>query len=123
MWIEIAKMLSDLFTQHRDEMQQSKERLSIVFQEMSELLESTAKDLKSNNYPHGKCATMDVLATELVNKLIGKIEVDELDKLNRLLFEAVKLEQEFAKREDPKTIEVLLVASGRLKALSIIYKV
>lgn len=123
MWFEIARTLSEYYTQHKEKEQQVRDRLSIVFSSMSDLLEGTAKDLEGGVYPHGKCATMSVLATELTARLVGKMEVDKLDELHKMLFEAAKLEREFASRENPATIKELYVAAGKLKALSILIKV
>ena len=120
MWFEIAKTLTEYYTQHKEKEQQVKNRLSVVFQSMSDLLEETAKELQAGVYPHGKCATMGVLATELTGRLIGKMDTDTLDGLHKMLFEASKLEKEYANRENPQTIKELLVASGKLRALAMV---
>ena len=122
MWFDIAKTLFKYYTQHKEQEQQVKDRLSGIFENMSELLEETAKDLNAGTYPHGKCAAMEVLAIELTSKLIGKMEPNSLDSLHAMLFKASKLEKEYADRENPETIGELLVASGKLRALSMIVK-
>lgn len=120
MWLEIGKALVEIFTKQKQVKQEERQRLSTLFQHMSELLEDTARDLEKDLYPHGKCATMEMLSNELSGILIGKIESEKLDEVHRILLESSRLESEYAKRKDPETIKNLLIASGKFKALSII---
>lgn len=120
-WLEIGKLLMDIFKNHKEEKKEERERLHALFLEMSQLLEGTAVKLENDVYPHGDCQAMELLCVGLVAKLKPMIPFNELDMLTDQLMKASKLELEFATRKDPTTIETIRTASGTFKALSILY--
>lgn len=123
MWIEISKLIFDVFSKKKESNQNSKERLSVVFHEISELLRDTAHKIQEDIYPHGNCVAMDLLSKELSTFMFDKIDNERLSTLTRQLEEASRLELEYAKRKDPSTIIELEQASGLFKGLSILYKI
>lgn len=123
MWLDLIKMLVTI-AQHKKEVNiEQRERISKMYFQMSEILIDVIKDLKNNVYPSGKCATMWGLSENILNYLQDKINAEELNMLHQMLHSCSQLEREYAFREDPQTISVMIDASGRLHALSILYAV
>lgn len=123
MWFDVIKMLVTI-AQHKKEVNiAQRERVSKMYLQMSELLVDTVKDLRSDVYPHGKCATMWSLAENVLNYLQDKVNDEELKMLHEMLHSCSQLEREYATRQDPATINAMFEAAGRLHTLSILYSV
>lgn len=123
MWFEIIKFFREIILGELDRIEVQKSKIADFLKEISNLLEITAEQLKSDNYPHGSCAAMSALSNKLVDALDGKIEETEKIRLARLLDEACILEREWVERNNPATIDRLHQIAGELKAISLLLNI
>lgn len=123
MWLDIGKALVEIFSKFSEADRKRRDRLSVLFSDISYLLEDTAEQLSRDHFPYGSCAAMSQLASQLSEHVRGKIPEDQFETLQTKLFEATLIEKEYANRKDPRTISAMFEAAGYFKALSIMYKV
>lgn len=118
MWLDIIKLIIEVVTNKKQTTQANNQKISELFSQIAEILEKTANDLKMDIYPHGACQSLAVLSNSIVDILKDKMPLSEAINLSKLLGEASLIERDWAFRQDTKTIETLLIASGEFKAHS-----
>jgi hypothetical protein len=123
MWWDIAKELINFAYKKQINDIEKKEKISKACDRISKLLTDTVKELKSDVYPVGKCAAMDMLSEELIFCFKGYMEEDKLNHLSDMLHYSSKLEKEYATRKSNDTIDTLIKTAGQFDALSIIYSI
>ena len=101
----------------------TKLRISILLDEISNILLDTAKKLEKNEYPHFNCSLMEKMSDHLHFYLEDFLPENQLNELTCLLKESSQVEKQFAMREDPKTIKSLIDASAEFKSISLLLKV
>lgn len=123
MWLEIIKMTKDFIGDYIKSDKEDKEKVSVLLNDMSDLLMSVVKDLENDIYPHSSCSTMKVLTSEFYNKIKFILDDDKSVYLEYLLIQSSLLEREFALRKEPDTIIKLNEAAGEFKAISMLIKI
>lgn len=118
--ISIGSIMLDIFKAKTMIDEQSSEEVQKALLDIADLLDSVSFDLENNVYPHGKCAEMEMLATNLSDALIGDISDDYLEVLKNNLNSAVEIEKLYAERQDPNQIQKLRMAAGYFRAASIL---
>ncbi len=122
MWLDIIKSLVD-FTDRRSALKAAqRERLSTVFSDISNLLNDVAEEMENGIYPLGSCFAMTTLCEELLDNMRGIVDDKQIQELSPVLYNASRLEREYANRQDPQTLETLREAAGHFHAKSIIFK-
>lgn len=121
--ISICKEALDFLLKKQQINRENKDRLSNLFNEISIILEDTAKKLKNNDYPHGNCRLLEGLSIKLIDYLQNSITDEELIKLSNILKEISQVEMLYAIKDDPKTIPMIESASGEFKLMSILLKI
>lgn len=120
--IDLCKNIVDIIQKNKSANQQSKIRISEVLNEISNILEDTAKKISEDEYPHMNCQVMKNFANELHFYMMDYLNNDKIDQLHKTLIEASEIEKTYALRKDPETIPTLYEAAGEFKALSILIK-
>lgn len=123
MWLEIVKITKDLLGDLIKTSKEKKEKVSILLDEISDLLMSVSEDLEKDQYPHSSCSMMRVLTIEFYDKIKFTLDEEKSIYLENLLIQASLLEREFALRKEPETIIKLKEASGEFKAFSKLLKI
>lgn len=118
--ISIGSILLDIFKAKTLIDEESSEEVQKALLDIADLLDSVSFDLENNVYPHGKCAEMQMLATNLGDALTGDISDDYLEILKNNLNSAVEIEKLYAERHDPNQIQKLRMAAGYFRAASIL---
>lgn len=124
MWLEIGKIILEAFSNERKIQSEKRAKLAAIFQQISELLHQTAIELANDQYPHGKCAAMELLSREFVDEISGHnfFQEDKLKEIDFELQKASKLELEYSNRKNPETIVGISITSGKFHALSLLLK-
>ena len=120
--IDICKNIIDFAAKSKEIHEEKKEKISIILNEISSILEDTANKLKNDEYPHGNCVIMEKLSNELHSNLVDYFPEEDINDLHKVLIESSRVEREFADRKEPDTIPSILRASGEFKAMSILIK-
>lgn len=118
--ISIGSIMLDIFKAKTMIDDKSSEEVQKALLDIADLLDGVSFDLENGVYPHGKCAQMDMLATNLHDALTGDISDDYLDVLKNNLNSAVEIEKLYAERQDPNQIQKLRMAAGYFRAASIL---
>lgn len=118
--ISIGSILLDIFKAKTMIDEESSEEVQKALLDIADLLDSVSFDLENNVYPHGKCAEMEMLSTNLGDALTGDISDDYLEILKNNLNSAVEIEKLYAERHDPNQIQKLRTAAGYFRAASIL---
>lgn len=118
--IKIGSLLIDAFREKNKLDEDERDNIQEALFDVAELLDEVVYDLEAGNYPHGKCAQMDLLAKHLYNELDGKISKEYLHLLNTNLNSATALEKLYAEKDDPETIKELERAAGYFRAAGVL---
>lgn len=122
MWLDIVKFIISKYQDSKKLKIESRNRLSDIFSEISELIYSTVDKLKSDIYPQHSCFILKSLSEEIIIHLKEITDVEILKDLHEKLIQASNLEAEYAKRKDEHTIEKLIYIGAKFKSLAILYK-
>lgn len=115
--LQIANMIFNL-RERLELTKDQKQALSELLNNIGILINHVSLDLEKNIYPHDKCLQMEIYANELKNILSKKMKPDEIDKLNKLLNESVKVEKLFGELNNlsieskVRNLELLGIASS-----------
>lgn len=120
--IDICKSIIDLIHKDDEIRKETKQRVSSLLEQISDVLQDTADKLKRDEYPHSNCVVLETLSKNLHFTLMDLVNMDVLDNLHQLLSDASQIEKQYAFRKDPKTIPTIEKASGEFKAMSMILK-
>jgi len=121
--IDLCKNIIDYLRNENQLRLEDKLRVSMILNEISDILLDTSNKLKLDEYPHYNCVLMEKLANDLHFRLIDHIKPDELDKLHSVLMEASQIEKQYTWRKDPQTIPSIEKAAAEFKSFSILMKV
>jgi hypothetical protein len=122
MWADIFDIILNIYNTYKERKDNNSQRISKIFKDISEIIDSCIELLENDTYPHHYCEIMSAITKDLVKELSDILEVNKLLELESLLITASKLELEYANRKDKKTINALIVASARFKSMSILYQ-
>jgi hypothetical protein len=120
MWIEIIKYSKEIVGWFISENRKDKESLSKLFSDISSVIIDVADNLEKDTYPYYSCSIMETLSKSLYEKSVGILSEDESKKFEELLFNASKLEREFARRKELGIINELRITAGEFKGLSML---
>ena len=123
MWLTILEKLVDFIDRRQALKEAQRERVATVFADISQLLYDVADDLQVDNYPLGSCFAMTKLSEELLDHMRGIVDDKDIQELGPVLYNAARLEREYANRKDPATIDELRLAAGQFHVKSIIFKI
>ena len=118
--IDACKNIVHLIKDVREQEKERKLKVSEVLFEISNILTDTSNQINEGTYPHGNCVLMQRLAEKLHLVLDGITDPEDNEKLKTILLESSNLEQEYANREDPATIQQLERAGAEFKAMAIL---
>lgn len=118
--IKVGSFLVDVFKEKHSFTEDETERIYSCLSEIAELLDEVAYDLEAGDYPHGKCAQMDLLSKYLYNELNGKISEEYLHLLVDNLNYATELEKLYAYKGDPEKIKDIEKAAGYFRAAGVL---
>ncbi len=121
MWKDIIDILINVYKSYSGKKKENSEKLSKIFDQISEIIDSCIEHLRRDEYPHNHCQIMAALSKDLVNELSHMMDMNKLKELESLLISASNLEIEYANRKKLETRNVLESASARFKSLSILY--
>lgn len=121
--LDICKTFVDFIMKNKEIQKQKKEKISLILEEISKILQDTADKLKKDEYPHGNCVVMEKLSLNLNKELAGLIPDEDLKQLIDSLIDASRVEREFALRKEPNTIPEIEMVSGEFKAMSMLLKI
>lgn len=121
--VKLCREALELFLKKQEIEKQHRERVSNLLDEISEILQSTANDLKKNIYPHGNCQILSGLSVKLYGYLLNVVSNEELKVLMDAMNKASEVELLFATRELPETIPTIEKAAGEFKLMSMLLKV
>jgi hypothetical protein len=121
--IGILKNVIELLVENKIMMRENKVRVAVLLEEMSKILEDTAKKLSEGKYPHFNCSLMEKMSDHLNFYLTDFIPEKELNELHVSLKEASQVEKQFAVRDEPSTIPSIYDAAANFKAFSLLLKV
>lgn len=121
--VKLCREALDILIKKNEIDRQHRERVSNLLDEISEILQYTANDLRKNVYPHGNCQIMSGLSTKLYGYLLNVIPNEDLDRLMNEMNKASEVELQFAIRELPDTIPTIEKAAGEFKLMSMLLKV
>ncbi len=123
MWLTILEKLVDFIERRQTLKQEQRERVANVFSDISKLLYEVADDLQEGIYPLGTCFTMTRLSEELLDHMREVVPAETIQELGPVLYNAARLEREYANRQDPATIDELRLAAGQFHVKAIIFKI
>ena len=121
--IGLLKDTIDFVIKKKEINEQKKMKVSLVLEELSDIVKNTADSLSKNEYPHFNCSLMEKMSDRLHFYLIDYVQTEQLDELHRLLKESSQIENQFALRKEENTIKKLYDASASLKSLSLLLKI
>jgi hypothetical protein len=121
--IDLLKSVVDLVVKNKQMKKETKIRIAILLEEISNLLEDTANKLSNNEYPHFNCALMNKMSDHLYFHLTDYIPENQLKELHDSLRESSQVEKQFANRGEISTIPSIYEAAGNFKAFSLLLKV
>lgn len=121
--IELCKSAIDLFYKSKETSKNTKLRVGILLEEISNILKDTADRLSKDEYPHFNCFLMEKMCDKLHFYITGIVPEEQLDELYDALKEATQVEKQFALRQDPNTIPAIYKAAAEFKSLSLMIKV
>jgi len=120
--IELCKNVVEYISKRKEIKQDSKLRISILLDEISNTLLDTATNFENDIYPIFNCGLLEKMINHLHFYLIDYLPQEQIDELRNSLLEATRVEQEFTKRHEPNTIPTLKKSAGELKAMSLLLK-
>lgn len=118
--VKIGSFVIDLFKTRSERADYRKEQISDVLEQISYLLEDLYVDLMRDEYPHGKCAEMDLLYSNLFEALKDDLDEEYLLLLKQNMNSAMEIEKLYGVRDQPEQVEKIKVASGYFKAAAIL---
>lgn len=121
--IGLLKDTIDFVIKKKEINEQKKMKVSLVLEELSDIVKNTADSLSKDEYPHFNCSLMEKMSDRLHFYLIDYVPTEQLDELHRLLKESSQIENQFALRKEENTIKKLYDASASLKSLSLLLKI
>lgn len=120
--VNLCKNVIDFIQKDKEIESENKQKISVVLEDISKLLQDTADKLKNDEYPHANCIALKKLSDNLRTELLEVVEHDKVDGLHMQLVKASQIEREYAFRKQPNTITVIENASGEFKAMAILLK-
>lgn len=121
--IGLLKDTIDFVIKKKEINEQKKMKVSLVLEELSDIVKNTADSLSKDEYPHFNCSLMEKMSDRLHFYLIDYVPTEQLDELHRLLKESSQIEKQFALRKEENTIKKLYDSSASLKSLSLLLKI
>lgn len=121
--INLIKDAISLVQKSKEIRKDTKLRISILLEEISNILYDTATKLEKDEYPHFNCSLMEKMTDHLHFHLIDTVPPDQLDHLHKILKESSQVEKQFANRKETNTITSIFDASAELKSISLLLKV
>lgn len=102
---------------------ESRQRVSVVLDEIARVMDDTVIKLKNDEYPHGNCVILQNLSENLKKYLSDSVDGEHLNKLETSLNNGLLVEKFYAMRKDVQIINELEKASGEFKSLSLLMKI
>lgn len=121
--IGLLKDTIDFVIKKKEINEQKKMKVSLVLEELSDIVKNTADSLSKDEYPHFNCSLMEKMSDRLHFYLIDYVPTEQLDELHRLLKESSQIEKQFALRKEENTIKILYDSSASLKSISLLLKI
>lgn len=121
--ITLLKESIDFISKQKDKRKEKKLQISVVLQEISELLKNTGDMLSEDKYPSFNCALMEKMSNHLMYHLSGLLPEEQLKGLHKSLIEASQVEKQFTLRKEAETIPKIYEASAEFKSLSLFLKI
>ena len=121
--IELCKEALSYITNNKKTKIELKLRISVLLEEISNLLEDTATKLEKDEYPHFNCALLEKMTNHLHFHLQEHVPEKQVDELRNTLLNSTQVEKEFNKRHEFDTIPNLKKAAGEFKAMSLLLKI
>ena len=121
--ITLLKESIDFISKQKDKKEEKKLKISVVLQEISDVLKNTGDMLSEDKYPTFNCALMEKMSNHLKYHMSGILPQDQLEELQNSLLESSQVEKQFASRKEVDTIPKIYDASATFKSLSLLLKV
>jgi hypothetical protein len=121
--VKLCREALEFFLKKNELDRQHRERVSNLLDEISEILQYTANDLRKDIFPHGNCQILSGLSVKLKGYLNNVVPEEDLNKLMNALMESSQVETQFAIRQLPDTIPTIEKAAGEFKIMSMLLKV
>ena len=121
--IGLLKDTIDFVVKKKEINEHKKMKISLVLEEISDIVKNTAESLSKDEYPHFNCSLMEKMSDRLHFYLIDYVPQEQLDELHGLLKESSQIEKQFTLRKEKDTIPKLYEASASLKSISLLLKI
>lgn len=121
MWLDIIKVIGEVINHLIKSNKQQDLKMGELMLEIHHVLNDVIDKFEKGEYPHLSCSTMNVLTTNLYEKIKPSLK-DKSESVYLLLMEASNLERSFYERNSTDIISELKKASGEFKGLSILLK-
>lgn len=121
--ITLLKESIDFISKQKDKTKEKRIQISVVLQEISDLLRNTGDMLSDDKYPSFNCALMEKMCNHLKYHMSDILPKDQLEELHKSLMEASQVEKQFSLRKETETIPKIYEASAEFKSLSVFIKI
>lgn len=121
--INLVKDAISLVQKSKEIREDTKLRISILLETISNVLYDTAIKLEKDEYPHFNCSLMEKMSDHLHYHLTDTVPSEQLDHLHKVLKESSQVEKQFANRKEENVIISLFDASAEFKTISLLLKV
>lgn len=120
--IGLLKDAIEVISKYKGERKEKKLQISVILQEISDLLKNTADMLSEDKYPSFNCALMEKMSNHLKYHMEDIVPKEQLQELFLSLLEASQVEKQFALRKEEETIPKIYEAAATFKSLSLVLK-
>jgi hypothetical protein len=120
--LDLCKTVFDHLKSENELRLETRLRVSGILEEISDILRDTANKIKADDYPHYNCVLLENLSDKLHFNLIEHVNVEELDRLHKLLRESSQVEKLYNLRKDPEVVKELEKTSAEFKSFALSIK-
>ncbi len=121
--VSLLKEGIDLYSKSKGVKNETKLRISVLLEEISNVIHDTAKKIEKNEYPHFNCSLMEKMSQKLIFYLKEHLPENIINDIELSLREAGQVEKLFASRNEEGVIEKLYSHAANIKTISMFLKV
>lgn len=121
--VDLCKFIIEKLTEENELRFEEKLRISLILEEISNILNDTSNKMLSDEYPSQNCLILEKLSDRLHFHLMDYISIQECDNLHSLLKESLQVEKQFAQRHETDIISKIQNASAEFKVISMMLKI
>lgn len=119
---DLTKTIVELIDKSNKIEVQDRQKLSLIFEEISKVLMDTSEMLKNDIYPHNNCMFLEMMSNDIHLIMKKYVSEERANFLLKKLIESSQIEREYHLRKEAETIPNIEESAGAFKAMSLLIK-